>query len=80
MDALQAKNAPGLLTARVKRGTRGAQSEAMAQQESEALADWRHWRDERQRDIQLDKRHKRGAIRGRVAMGGGGAGRQEAAV
>ncbi len=47
---------------------RGAQSEAMVQQELEALTDGRHWRDERQQDNQPDKRHERGPMRGSSAL------------
>ncbi len=43
----------------------------VAQQESEAPADGRHWRDERQHSNQPDKRQESGAMRG------GGAGRRE---
>jgi hypothetical protein len=78
LDALQAKIAPGLLTARVKRGTTRAQPEMTVQQELEVPADGRRWRDERQCNNQLDKRHERGAVRGGGAMRGGGAGKQEA--
>jgi hypothetical protein len=62
------------------RGTRGMQPEAMAQRDLEAPAVGRHWRDERQGNNHLDKRHKRGAMSGSSAMRGRGAGRWEAAV
>ncbi len=54
------------------RGTRRVQPEAMVQQELEAPLDVRCWDDERQRDNQLNKRHKKGAVRGGGAMRGGG--------
>ena len=59
---------------------KGGATKGDAQRESEALADWRHWCDERQRDKQLDRRHERSAMRGGGTMRGGGAGRQEVAV
>jgi hypothetical protein len=59
------------------RGMRGVQLEAMLQRESEVPADGRHWRDERQRNNQPDKRHETGAMRGGGVMRGGGAGGQE---
>jgi hypothetical protein len=56
---------------------RGEQRKAMVQRESEALIDGRCRRDERQCDNHLDKRHKRGVMRGSGAMRSGGAGGQE---
>jgi hypothetical protein len=68
------------------RGTRGAQQEALVQQELGALADRRRQCDERQHNNQLEKRCKRGtlrgggAMRGNSAMRGKGAGGWEAAT
>jgi hypothetical protein len=62
------------------RGMRGVQQKVMAQQESEALADGRCWRDERQRNNRADTRHKRGMMRDSSAMRDRGAGRWEVAA
>ncbi len=62
------------------RGMREVQPEATAWWDSEAPADGRHRCDERQRNNQLDKIHKRGAMRGSGAMRGRGAGGREVAV
>jgi hypothetical protein len=56
---------------RLKRGTTRGNG-------ATTLVDGRHWRDERQCDNQLDKRHERGAMRGGAMRGGGASGREAA--
>jgi hypothetical protein len=56
------------------RGTRGLQQEATAPKKLEVPVDRRRWHDEWQRNNQLDKRCKRGVVRGGSVMRGGGAG------
>ena len=57
-DFAESSSPSGRQTIRT-RGMKGAQQEAALQQEVEAPVNWRRWHDKRQRDNQLDKRHKR---------------------